>query len=323
VGISVQIARLLLREHRYKPIIGNLLCIGKQTVELTVAQALSIIELELGVKPRVAVADVETDGSTRASAGQNYITDRAFFALFSDAQYHCLDQSAYEGANIVFDLCDADLPTQLEGRFDFIYDGSSLDNIFDPAMAIRNLTRVIRPGGRIIHVNRTSRLHGDYVAFSLSWFHDFYSINNFQDCQVYLAQRDLADGWKNWDVYRYLPVIEHEGSLIFFGQDQYFFPWRVGACVVLAEKGVDSTWNAKPIQYQYRAAVPHTIIDGNHETLAQNVLEYAADPYVRAAVRFSRSNRPCWLRPDEKVDLPPEKLHYAPTISYCGSIGPI
>ena len=321
MGISVQIARLLLREHRYKPIIGNLLCIGKQTVELTVAQALSIIEWSLALSSRRRDR-CESDGRAHQRQTKLYHRPCILRALCGCA-LSCLGQSAYEGANIVFDLCDADLPTQLEGRLDFIYDGSSLDNIFDPAMAIRNLTRVTRPGGRIIHVNRTSRLHGDYVAFSLSWFHDFYSINNFQDCQVYLAQRDLADGWKNWDVYRYLPVIEHEGSLIFFGQDQYFFPWRVGACVVLAEKGVDSTWNAKPIQYQYRAAVPHTIVDGNHETLAQNVLEYAADPYVRAAVRVSRSNRPCWLRPDEKVDLPPEKLHYAPTISYCGSIGPI
>jgi SAM-dependent methyltransferase len=320
LGIASQIARLLLREHRYRSITGELLVIGKQTVELSAAQALSVVDTELGAPSDVIVSDVETDASTRAGMNKDYITDRGFFELFSDAKYCCLDQSSYEGAGIVFNLCDPEFPQELEGRFDFIFDGSSLDNIFDPAMAVRHLARALRPGGRIFHVNRTARMHSDYLAFSLSWFHDFYSINDFQDCQVYLAQREIDDTRRRWDIYRYMPVLERDGQLKFFGQDQYFFQWRHGHCVVIAEKGANSTWKISPIQYQYRPTVPNAVINRSYETLDQEVREFATDPYVKAAVRFSRSGRPCWLRPDEKVELPPDRLHYAPRISYCGSL---
>lgn len=322
MGIPSQIARLLLREHRYKPIAGSFLVIGRQTVQLTPAQALSLVEIELGIKPSVCADDLEIDTSTRASSGQRYITDRAFLALFSGAQYHCLDQSGYEGADIVFDLCNPDLPAECQGRFDFIYDGSSLDNVFDPAAAIRNLARATRAGGRIMHLNRTARMHSDYLAFSLAWFHDFYSVNNFQDCQVYLAQREVDEPQPRWDFYRYEPVLERDGVVSFFGQDQYFFPWRHGHCLAIAEKGAGSTWNIIPMQYQYRGAVPHATIAASYETLAQDVHKYATDPYVMAAVRFNRSARPCLLNASEKADLPPDRLHYAPRISYCGSIDP-
>lgn len=89
-------------------------------------------------------------------------------------------------------------------NFDFIYDGSTLDNVFDPAAALRNVVRLTRPGGRLFHVNRASRAHNVYVAFALS-FHDYYSINEFDDCQVYLAQWDNDRITSRWDLYHYRP----------------------------------------------------------------------------------------------------------------------
>ena len=92
---------------------------------------------------------------------------------------------------------------------------------------------------------------------------------------------------------------------------------------MIAEKGANSTWNRTPIQYEYRQNVPHTVIDGEFETLAQDARANAEDPYIRAAMRFSGSKRPLLLRPAERVDLPHELLQYAPEIPYCGSLQPL
>jgi hypothetical protein len=47
------------------------------------------------------------------------------------------------------------------------------------------------------------------------------------------------------------------------------------------------------------------------------------NPYAKAALRFSRSPRPLLVSPHEKANLPPELVHYAPEIVYCGSIDPV
>ena len=323
MAIPSQVARLILREHRFRPITGKLLTIGRQTVFLTPSQAISLVQTELGTQIDVDPSDLEIDVSTRASRGRGYISDRAFFSLFSDLEYHCLDVSDYEDANIVFNICNPDLPAELENNFDFIFDGSTLDNVFDPAAALRNLARMTTSPGRLIHLNHVSRRHTEYVAFALSWFHDYYSINEFDDCQVYLAQWDEDQFKSRWDLYHYNPLREQDGVVKLFGQDSYYYPWRRAHAVVIADKGNHSTWTHCPVQYQYRQNIPNAYIQGKFETLPQDLTENSNDPYVRAALRFSRSLRPPLARPEEKAALPEQYLHYAPQIVYCGSLLPI
>jgi hypothetical protein len=321
MGIPSQIARLILREHRLRPITRKFLSIGRQTVYLTPSQAVALVQAELGIKSHVNADCIEIDQSTRASNERGFISDRAFYSLFCDAEYHCLDQSAYENADIVFNLCNANLPSELESSFDFIFDGSTLDNVFDPAAALRNLTRLSRVRGRLFHVDRTSRRHNVYVAFALSWFHDYYSINQFDDCQVYLAQWDDDQFTSPWDFYHFSPLWQRDGVAKFYGQDAYFYPWRHAHCVVIAEKGAQSTWNKNPIQFEYRANTPHEYIKGDFETLAHDLSKADIDdPYLNAARRFRRSERPSYLfKPCQKLHLPSNRVEYAPEITYCGS----
>ncbi len=51
-----------------------------------------------------------------------------------------------EKADFIFDLAHG-VPDDLLGRFDFIYNGSVLDNVFDPATCIRNVARMLKPNG--------------------------------------------------------------------------------------------------------------------------------------------------------------------------------
>ena len=320
MGIPNQVARLLLREHRFRPITGKLLSIGRQSVNLTPRQAISVVETELGTQLDVDPLSLEIDTSTRGARDRGFISDRAFYSLFTDAEYHCLDQSDYENADIVFNLCDPSLPLELENGFDFIVDGGTLDNVFDPAAGLRNLARIAGPRGRIHHHDRASRIHNVYVAFALSWFHDYYSVNEFEDCQVYLAQWDDNRLQSRWDFYRYNPLRERDGVTGYFGQDTWYYPWRHALVVVMAEKGLQSTWNKNPIQFEYRPNVVFTDVGGRPELRAQDPSEGGTDPYVRAAIRFKGSRRPLLLRPDEKADLPRDITEYAPEIVYCGSI---
>jgi SAM-dependent methyltransferase len=321
LGIPSQLARIILREHRHRPIGGKILSIARQTVYLGPDQAAHLVEQELAMPPRCKPGEIELDRRTRGAQGRHLITDRACYSLFTDADYSCLDISDYEGANIVADLCGA-LPSEYEGQFDFIIDGSCLDNIFDPAMALRNLSRLLRPGGRIIHLERASRSPNVYVAFSLSWFHDYYAVNDFDDCQVYLVQwDDLIDG--RWDLYHYLPVTEDTQEISYFGEDRYYFPHRAAHSVVIAEKGAASSWEKSPIQFGYRPWLEPGEIDGRGQVVQRSAPVDGLDPYFRSALRFSRSARPPIVGEAETVDLPHHLFHYDSRIPYCGSIHPL
>jgi hypothetical protein len=323
MGLSSHAARLIVREHRFRPITGKLLSVGRQTVFVTPRQAVALVESELGTRRDVDLANLENDTTTRGARDRGFISDRAFYSLFSDATYHCLDQSAYENADIVFNLCSAEPPAELENGFDFIVEGSTLDNVFDPAAALRNLARFASVGGRLFHLNRASRRHNVYVAFSLSWFYDYYSVNAFEDCQVYLAQWDDDQFTSRWDVYHFRPLREQDGIVRYFGQDTWYQPWRHAHAVVVAEKGVASTWDKNPIQFEYRPGILNAFVDESFATLPQTASAMDGDPYAKAALRFSRSRRPLLVKPHEKADLPPELVHYAPEILYCGSIDPV
>jgi SAM-dependent methyltransferase len=320
MGIFSQLATVLLREHRYKPITGSILSIGRQSVFLSPNQAIALVEQELDTA--LGANELEIDNATRGSTRGHFVTDQAFYSLFSRARYHCLDVSNYEGADLVVDLCQP-LHTSLQERFDFIVDGSTLDNVFDPAMAIRNLAQLLKPGGRILQFNHAARRHYVYVGFSLCWFHDYYAINKFNDCQVYLAQWDEQRIHARWDFYHYQPVREENGLLSYFGQDSYYYPWREAMAVVIAEKGTNSTWERSPIQFEYRAEVRFEDRGGKREILPQNIPADLADPYMISALRFYRSPRPRLFAPTEKASIREEFLRYSPTTVYCGSLFPV
>jgi hypothetical protein len=137
MAITYQMAQMILSEHRFKKITGDVLLLGRQTVFMSPDQAKKLLK-EMGISIRKE-AKIEYDTETIGHQN-NFISDKSFFSLFSDAKVTSSDVSSYEGAELVFDL-SGDLPGDLSRKFDFIYNGSVLDNVFDPASSIKNIKR--------------------------------------------------------------------------------------------------------------------------------------------------------------------------------------
>jgi SAM-dependent methyltransferase len=290
VGIVANLASIILREHQYLPFTGSLLSIGRQTVFLTPQAAIDMVVRECGaVHPS---HHLELDRETLNASGSKYITDRSFYSLFCDIKYHCLDISDYEGADIIWDLCEP-IPAALHAKYDLIFNGSCLDNLFDPASAIRNMSLLLKPNGRIIHIEhmtRGARVPDAYLAYSCAWFHNYYAINEFADCKTYLALWDGDELELPWHLYLYQPLTDLDGRSEFYDQDESFDRRWDAYGIVIAEKAALSTAHKNPVQYQYRA--PTSAPD---------------DPYLRAAVRFNGSPRPILSFPG---DPPPQHPHY-------------
>jgi hypothetical protein len=245
MSIFPQTASFILKEHRHRRIQGDVLLIGRQTVNLSVSAAKTLLERE-GVELR-AEFSAEADNSTIGSADQNYITDTAFFSLFSSARVSALDVSAYEGAEIIHDLNEP-LPDKYTEIADFIFNGSCLDNLFDPATAITSLSKMLRPRGRIIHLEHGTAIQDAFLCYSPEWFFDYYAINNYDDCQNFVCVFD-GSMQNPWEVYSWTAFYDDNGTLKRSGCSLGIGDF---VNIVVAEKGDNSTNSKTPIQSHYR-----------------------------------------------------------------------
>jgi SAM-dependent methyltransferase len=249
MGLLPQIGQFIIREHLYKAITGRILTIGRQTIHIT-PEHLKIFLEQQGL-PAPPPEKIAIDVSTSHATMNRFVDDKTFFGSFSSAQLNALDHSDFEGADIVCDL-NRPVPPALEEQFDFIYNGSVLDNVWDPATGMRNMTRLLKPGGRIVHLEHGTRVNGPYLTFPPDWFHDYYAINHFADCKTYTATFPTPDRWNgklNWIYWEPL-AIQGDAAI---AQGMFVSPSGEFFSICIAEKGSDSSWDKVPNQFQYRS----------------------------------------------------------------------
>ena len=71
-----------------------------------------------------------------------------FLAALGAKEIQSLDVSDFEGAQIVHDL-NLPLPEHLRGQFDMVYDGGTLEHVFNLPIALKNCMELLRPDGRL------------------------------------------------------------------------------------------------------------------------------------------------------------------------------
>jgi len=289
MGIHRSVAELIVREHRFRPLAGDILLIARQTMHFTPSEAIRMVQ-RLGVLPSTDDPEsLDIDKQTRAgSRVGGLVTDAAFFQLLGAERIKCLDHSAYEGADIIHDL-NGRIPVELAGCCDFILDGSTIDNVFDPAQAIRNFAELLRPGGRIVGINMASNHSTPYVIASPYWYADFFMLNRWPDLQIYYCTFD-DDG--NVNCFRGdLEYIYDEGSAVINPTSPF-----VAGIVMFAEKGPNSTWDRCPSQHHYRSA-------SEAAAMSENLQGVVSSP--RPALMRSVGRRVCDV-PRGFVYVPPE-----------------
>ncbi len=207
--MNKQTCQILLYEHARQPITGNVLTVGRQTVWAGIDE---IKQLYSNLNINYDESLLELDNSTKSGKGKNKVADYSFFKALGVNTVDAIDVSSYEDANIIADLTDA-VPQELMFKYDFVYNGSCLDNIFSPADAIRNMTYLLNETGRIFHIEHSTHYMGPYIKLSPDWFYDFYVYNNF-DVAIYIAimPKTLND---EWDIYEWIPALIQRTELPF------------------------------------------------------------------------------------------------------------
>lgn len=230
------IAKILIQEHRYRPITGRLLCLGPQLVPLHRGE----VDALFAEGPEAAVE--ATKRWRQDGADPTHVSDEHFFRRFPIDRLDSLDVVEGFGGTIIHDF-NTPIPESLHEQFDFILDGGTFDHLIQLGTAFRNVIRMLKPGGRVLHYNAASGYLGvAYVVFGPDLFYDYYVVNRFADCKVYIAR---GTGPRTRDPFElfYLPD----------ARTKWLNSPMHQMVVCLAEKAEDSTFETIPVEYAYRS----------------------------------------------------------------------
>jgi hypothetical protein len=104
-----------------------------------------------------------------------------------------MDASPYEGATIIHDLNEP-VGEELRGRFSTVFDGGSLEHIFNAPAALRSYMEMVEVGGHlIIHTMANNYLGHGFYQFSPEFFFRALSpANGFEVERVVVVENDIA-----------------------------------------------------------------------------------------------------------------------------------
>ncbi|MEM9434543.1 MAG: methyltransferase domain-containing protein [Pseudomonadota bacterium] len=96
---------------------------------------------------RTAGFDEDLDSFVQEDGFSETLFDRLGFG-----KIETMDFASYEGPSIEQDL-NLPVPEDLHGQFDFIFDGGTIEHVFNVPQALENINLMLKPEGRFVSAN--------------------------------------------------------------------------------------------------------------------------------------------------------------------------
>lgn len=189
IAASQGLPHLLLLAKKYRQhMSGSILQLGRQDAYFNF-DVLESQARQFGVElKRVPIRTVENPWTR-----QSVIDDQTLLAALGFDKVESLDFVGDEKPSIVHDL-NEEVPTSFHGRWNVVYDGGTLEHVFDVATAFRNIHLMLKPGGLAIHENPTNNFvdHG-FWQLNPTALLDFYSTNGYEILEAWICLFPSAD----------------------------------------------------------------------------------------------------------------------------------
>lgn len=166
MGLDIQNFKLINHCHQYGDF-KNTLTIGRQGIFINQDQLRYLL------------------GDNQAVIS-SYCED-IFVKYYGSTKVDSIDYCDYEKCTLVHDM---NTPVQKDiEKYDTIFDGGSLEHIFNVNQALKNVSMMCKPGGQIIHSLPANNQCGHgFWQFSPELFLSLYSEKNgYSDTEIYIA----------------------------------------------------------------------------------------------------------------------------------------
>jgi SAM-dependent methyltransferase len=241
MGIGRGGARLLLAEAAKRPFSGRVLQLGRQHLffnkrDLEGWAAIHGVQLS---------AEFVNANKRPPLLDASFIDDGSFFARIGFSQVESCDISIDEAPTYAFDL-NGQIPDELAGVYDAVFDGGTLEHVFNVPNALQNIHKLLKVGGRIVHLSPSSNHvdHGFYM-FSPTLFFDYYAANKYGILEAQIFEYTKNHEVDPWNIYNYEPGSIEDLSCGGFDRGYLLGIW------VVARKTTESICHAIPQQGMY------------------------------------------------------------------------
>ena len=145
---------------------------------------------DLNVRP----ADVTSEFQEAGLAPEPVSDSRSLFERLGAREVDVLDVSDYEGPVIRHDLNDP-VADDLKGRFSAVFDGGTLEHVFNVGCGLKNAMELVSEGGHLITFSPANNFlgHGFYQFSPELYFRALSPENGFEVERVVLVEWD--GGW--------------------------------------------------------------------------------------------------------------------------------
>jgi SAM-dependent methyltransferase len=157
MGLDINAVRFLIDARRRGAEFGAVLTLGRQ---------------DLNVYPAKMVQTLEAHGFPAAAfqGGHKALFAEPCFLSLGAKQVSSMDFSDFEGATFVHDL-NQPVGADLRERFDLVYDGGTLEHVFNFPVALQNCMEMVKPGGHLfIHTGTNGYCGHGFYQFSPELF---------------------------------------------------------------------------------------------------------------------------------------------------------
>jgi SAM-dependent methyltransferase len=176
----------ILKEHKRKSFSGKLLLLGQGDIYFTDVEyrqmaEMSGVDLDSSIKPGISYK--------KSFADKGYLDTQSVFKRLGFSEVLALDYSEFEGADIVYDLNQSEVPAHLLQYFDVIIDHGTLEHVFHLPNALKAIFNFLKLGGRMINSSPGNGFfdHGFYM-FQPTLFYDYYAANKWDLESIQVVQ---------------------------------------------------------------------------------------------------------------------------------------
>lgn len=183
MGLDINAVRFLIDARKRGADFGDVLTLGRQ---------------DLNVYPAKMVRALEAHGFPAAAfqGGAKALHAEPCFLSLGAKKVSSMDFSDFEGATFVQDL-NKPVGAELKERFDLVYDGGTLEHVFNFPVALQNCMEMVKPGGHLfIHTGTNGYCGHGFYQFSPELFYRALSPENgFEVTRMVMHRVGPYGGW--------------------------------------------------------------------------------------------------------------------------------
>lgn len=214
---------------------GSVCQLGKQTVLVSQDKVLQI----------AAKYGYDKNSNQDKASWTGNASDEFLFKILGFEKIESIDADGFEGSTYQYDF-NNEIPEIFNQKFDYIIDGGTLEHIFNTPQALKNIRKMLKIGGVIVHISPTNNYvdHG-FFMFSPTFFYDYYDTYKFEILDSFLFAHNPNPLLSKWEIMDYRPLTIE--SLEFGGWGK-----KMLGTWIAAKKTVDISEDLSPMQSRYK-----------------------------------------------------------------------